>query len=388
MSKMELYVHIPFCVQKCAYCDFLSMPAESTVKQAYIRKLKEEIRVRSRACQDREILSIFIGGGTPSILQGHYIIEVMDTIRSCFAVLPDAEITIECNPGTLTAEKLQAYRQAGINRLSIGLQSAQEKELQLLGRIHTYEDFLVSYDCARKQGFTNINVDLMAALPGQTLKSWEQTLKRVTMLKPEHISAYSLIIEEGTPFHKLYGYDDETRKKGEKPLFLPSEEEERQMYQFTREFLEKKGYIRYEISNYARPGRECIHNTGYWKRVDYLGVGLGAASLIDNVRFSNIVKLTEYLNTDFTDGESHYVDREELTKNRQMEEFMFLGLRMQEGINRNAFSEQFGSPVESVFGAALERMKQQGLVSETGGQIRLTDLGFDVSNYVFSELLL
>lgn len=388
MSKMELYVHIPFCVQKCAYCDFLSMPAESTVKQAYIRKLKEEIKVRSQAYRDREIISIFLGGGTPSSLRANYIVEVLDTIRACFKVSSDAEITIECNPGTLDVEKLEAYKKAGINRLSIGLQSAQEKELTLLGRIHTYEDFLASYDCARKQGFNNINVDLMSALPGQTLKTWEQTLKRVTMLRPEHISAYSLIIEEGTPFHKLYGYDDETRKKGEKPLFLPSEEEERQMYQFTREFLEKKGYTRYEISNYARAGKECIHNVGYWKRVDYLGLGLGAASLINNVRFANVSKLTDYLNTDFTDGEEHLVDVQELTKNQQMEEFMFLGLRMQEGINRNAFFEQFDSPVESVFGASLERMKQQGLVSEVNGQIQLTEFGFDVSNYVFSELLL
>ena len=383
MRKMELYVHIPFCVQKCAYCDFLSMPAESTVKIAYIRKLREEIRLKAKNFTDREIVSVFFGGGTPSILHGQQIVEVMDTIRSSFQLSPDAEITIECNPGTLTNEKLEAYKKAGINRLSIGLQSAQDKELQLLGRIHTYEDFLESYDCARKQGFSNINVDLMSALPGQTLKTWEQTLKRVTMLRPEHISAYSLIIEEGTPFHKLYGYDDETRKKGEKPLFLPSEEEERQMYQFTKEFLEKKGYYRYEISNYARPGKECVHNTGYWKRVDYLGVGLGAASLIDNMRFSNVTTLTEYLRTDFLDTEY-----EELTKNQQMEEFMFLGLRMQEGINRGEFLETFEVPVESIFGEALERMKQQGLVTETGGQICLTDMGFDVSNYVFSELLL
>lgn len=386
MKKMELYVHIPFCVQKCAYCDFLSMTAESTVKSAYIRKLKEEIRVRSSAFADREIVSVFIGGGTPSILHGHLIAEVMDVIRSHFHVLPEAEVTIECNPGTISADKLSFYKKAGINRLSIGLQSAQDKELQLLGRIHSYEDFLASYDCARKNGFTNINVDLMSALPGQTLKSWEQTLKRVVMLRPEHISAYSLIIEEGTPFYKLYGYDDETRKRGEKPLFLPSEEEERQMYQFTKSFLEQKGYRRYEISNYARPGRECIHNVGYWTRVDYLGVGLGAASLVDNWRFSNVTNMTEYLKTDFSNVEN--IEYQELTKNAQMEEFMFLGLRMQQGINRATFFEQFDTPVESVFGASLERMKQQGLIVEQGGQICLTDLGFDVSNYVFSELLL
>lgn len=383
MRNMELYVHIPFCVQKCAYCDFLSMPAESTVKLAYIRKLKDEIRLKAKNFTDRQVVSVFFGGGTPSILHGQQILEIMQTIRENFCILPDAEITIECNPGTLTNEKLEAYKKAGINRLSLGLQSAQDKELQLLGRIHTYEDFLASYDCARKQGFHNINVDLMSALPGQSLKTWEQTLKRVVMLRPEHISAYSLIIEEGTPFYKLYGYDDETRKKGNKPLFLPSEEEERQMYQFTKEFLEKKGYHRYEISNYARPGKECIHNVGYWKRVDYLGLGLGAASLIDNMRFSNVTKLTDYLKTDFLE-----TDFEELTRNQQMEEFMFLGLRMSEGINRNVFLEVFEVPVESIFGEALERMKQQGLVVEQGGQIRLTDAGFDVSNYVFSELLL
>ncbi len=386
MNKMELYVHIPFCVQKCAYCDFLSMTAESTVKSAYIRKLKEEIRQRSVSFKDREVISVFIGGGTPSILYGSQIVEVMDAIRNSFSVSPEAEVTIECNPGTITPEKLEAYKKAGINRLSIGLQSAQDKELQLLGRIHNYEDFLISYDCARKNGFNNINVDLMSALPGQTIKTWEQTLKRVVMLRPEHISAYSLIIEEGTPFYKLYGYDDETRKKGEKPLFLPSEEEERQMYQLTKTFLEQKGYKRYEISNYAKPGKECIHNVGYWTRVDYLGVGLGAASLIDNWRFSNINNMTEYLKTDFSNPE--LIEYQELSKNQQMEEFMFLGLRMQQGINRGAFLEEFGTPVESIFGEALERMKQQGLIQEQGGQIGLTDLGFDVSNYVFSELLL
>lgn len=388
MKNLELYVHIPFCVQKCAYCDFLSMPAESTVKLAYVRKLKEEIRQRSAAFVDREVISVFFGGGTPSILYGHHIAELMTVIRENFRVREDAETTIECNPGTLTVEKLQAYKEAGINRLSIGLQSAQDKELQLLGRIHTYEDFLESFDCARKQGFHNINVDLMSALPGQTLKSWEQTLKRVVMLRPEHISAYSLIIEEGTPFHKLYGYDDETRKKGEKPLFLPSEEEERQMYQFTKELLAKKGYFRYEISNYAKPGKECLHNIGYWKRVEYLGLGLGAASLIDNVRVSNVKKLTDYLNADFGNAESLDIEVQNLSKNQQMEEFMFLGLRMQAGISRLEFMEQFAAPVESVFGEALERMKQQGLLVEYNGRIQLTELGFDVSNYVFSELLL
>ena len=262
MREMEIYVHIPFCVQKCSYCDFLSMPADDDVKKQYIGRLKEEIRQMSEEYPGRPVKSVFFGGGTPSILPGSVITGIMDCIRENFQIQSGAEITIECNPGTLDVSRLTQYKKAGINRLSLGLQSADDKELKLLGRIHTYEDFLKSFDCARKCGFDNINVDVMSGLPTQKLKSWEQTLKKVTGLKPEHISAYGLIVEEGTPFWKIYGYDEETRRKGEQPLFLPSEEEERQMYAFTVEYLGKKGYERYEISNYARPGHQCIHNRG------------------------------------------------------------------------------------------------------------------------------
>lgn len=382
MKKLEIYIHIPFCVQKCAYCDFLSLPSESTVKIAYIRKLKEEIRYRASEYRDREVSSVFFGGGTPSILHSQQIFDIMDTIRENFRVLQEAEITIECNPGTVNSEKLETYKKAGVNRLSLGLQSANDKELSLLGRIHTYGDFLESFDCARKHGFDNINVDLMSALPGQTMKTWEQTLKKVVMLKPEHISAYSLIIEEGTPFYKLYSYDDETRKKGGKPLFLPSEEEERQMYRFTQEYLGKKGYRRYEISNYAKPGKECAHNIGYWDRSDYLGLGLGASSMVDNRRFSNIEVLTEYLKWDFT-----YHNVQELSHKDQMEEFMFLGLRMMEGISKAAFLKAFSVPVDSIYGPVLKKLEKQGLLVDEDGRICLTDNGIDVSNYVFTEFL-
>ncbi len=383
MKTLELYVHIPFCAQKCSYCDFLSMPAESTVKKAYVRKLKEEIAFWASKLADRQVISVFFGGGTPSILPPGEITSLISCIKEGFSLAENVEISIECNPGTLDARKLSAYRAAGINRLSLGLQSAEDKELRLLGRIHTFGDFLESFDGARKAGFHNINVDLMSALPGQTPVSWQQTLKKVTALKPEHISAYSLIIEEGTPFHKIYGYDDETRQKGEKPLFLPSEEEEREMYQFTGAYLGEKGYEHYEISNYAKQGKVCRHNIGYWKRTEYLGLGLGASSLIDNCRFSNETNLTLYLKEPF--AERTYP---QLSRREQMEEFMFLGLRMMEGVSRAAFFEEFSIGLETVYGKEIAILCQEGLLEQKDGRVFLTGQGIDISNYVFSQFIM
>ncbi len=383
MKTLELYVHIPFCAQKCSYCDFLSMPAESTVKKAYIRKLKEEIAFWAPKFTDRQVISVFFGGGTPSILPPGEICSLLSCIKEGFTVAKDAEISIECNPGTLEVLKLRAYRAAGINRLSLGLQSADDRELKLLGRIHTYADFLESFDGARKEGFHNINVDLMSALPGQTPASWQQTLKKVVALKPEHISAYSLIIEEGTPFHKVYGYDDETRRKGEKPLFLPSEEEEREMYQFTGEYLGEKGYERYEISNYAKPGKACRHNIGYWDRTEYLGLGLGASSLIDHCRFSNETNMTLYLKEPFVEHTYQPLSRRE-----QMEEFMFLGLRMMEGVSKASFFEEFSLGLETVYGKEIDSLCREGLLAQKDGRIFLTEQGIDISNYVFSQFIM
>ena len=383
MREMELYVHIPFCVQKCSYCDFLSMPAEDEVKKEYVSRLKEEIRQMSEKYPGRMVKSVFFGGGTPSILPGSAIVKIMDCIREHFQIREDGEITIECNPGTLDVSRLTQYKRAGINRLSLGLQSADDRELKLLGRIHTYEDFLKSFDCARKCGFDNINVDVMSGLPTQKLKSWEQTLKKVTGLKPEHISAYGLIIEEGTPFWKIYGYDEETRQKGGQPLFLPSEEEERQMYAFTEAYLAKKGYERYEISNYAKPGCQCVHNRGYWDRSDYLGLGLGASSMMDNCRFSNTGSMDAYLKGQTLEGEVYRLSRRE-----QMEEYMFLGMRMMEGISRADFLKQFQVTVDFVYADVLKNLKQEGLILDEEGRIRLTDRGIDVSNYVFSQFLM
>lgn len=382
-KSLELYVHIPFCVRKCEYCDFLSAPAGADTQQEYVRNLLLEIEQKGVRCTDYEVTTIFFGGGTPSILKAGWIADILDAIHRNFKVRKDAEITIECNPGTLTFEKLSIYKSAGINRISVGLQSASDAELRELGRVHTYEDFLKSYDLIRQKGFSNVNIDLMAALPGQTLKSYEQTLRRVLALKPEHISAYSLIIEEGTPFYEKYEADELLREKGEKPQILPSEETERLMYERTKELLLAHGYERYEISNYARKGYACRHNVGYWRRENYLGFGLGSASLLENERFHNTTDLTDYLGGDYLAYE-----QEKLDKKSQMEEFMFLGLRMTEGISTECFRQTFGLTVELVYGPVLEQQIADQLLRKEDGRIFLTERGLDVSNYVMAQFLL
>ena len=382
-KSLELYVHIPFCVRKCEYCDFLSAPAGADTQQEYVRNLLLEIEQKGVRCTDYEVTTIFFGGGTPSILKAGWIADILNAIHRNFKVRKDAEITIECNPGTLTFEKISIYKSAGINRISVGLQSASDADLRELGRIHTYEDFLKSYDLIRKKGFSNVNIDLMAALPGQTLKSYEQTLRRVLALKPEHISAYSLIIEEGTPFYEKYEADELLREKGEKPQMLPSEETERLMYERTKELLLAHGYERYEISNYARRGYACRHNIGYWRRENYLGFGLGSASLLENERFHNTTDLTDYLGGDYLAYE-----QEKLDKKSQMEEFMFLGLRMTEGISTECFRQTFGLTVELVYGPVLEQQIADQLLRKEDGRIFLTERGLDVSNYVMAQFLL
>lgn len=368
-KELEIYIHIPFCVQKCAYCDFLSAPADAAVREQYIEALKEEICQQKSFGSEYKVLSIFIGGGTPSILEGSQIAGILKEIRNYFAVEAEAEITIECNPGTLSEDKLSCYKKSGINRLSLGLQSADNQELKLLGRIHTYEEFLEGFSLARKLGFGNLNVDLMSALPGQTRDSWQETLRRVTALNPEHISAYSLIIEEGTPFYERY------KPGGREEYLLPDEDMERQMYYDTGEILGAAGYERYEISNYAKPGFTCRHNLGYWERREYLGLGLGASSLIKGVRYHNHRKLSAYLKGDYTHEEV-----QKLTRQEEQEETMFLGLRKTEGV---LLTEE----LLEVYKGTLQRLQKKGLLLWEGGRVRLTDLGIDVSNYALAEFL-
>ena len=383
--ELGLYVHIPFCVRKCDYCDFLSMPVEEALYRRYVNQLKQEIKKKAERCGGYQVPTVFFGRGTPSVLPGGQIEEIMDSLQQNFDIRQDAEITVECNPGTLTQIKLASYKRAGVNRLSLGLQSAKNEELKRLGRIHCFEEFLASLDLARKAGFDNVNVDLMSALPGQTLQDWRYTLKKVLAVKPEHISAYSLIIEEGTPFYDKYREDELRRQKGETPQYLPDEETERQMYAMTTELLAEKGYYRYEISNYALPGKACRHNMGYWRLTPYLGLGLGSSSLLESARFCNASNLEQYL---WGDPCSLKESPELLQKSRQMEEFMFLGLRMTEGISRNRFQELFGIELECIYKDALDKLRRQGLLQQREGRVFLTEEGISVSNYALSEFLL
>lgn len=363
-KTLGVYIHIPFCARKCAYCDFLSVPAKPDIQKAYVEQLTEEIRQSGEILGGYEIKTVFFGGGTPSILKADWLVGILESLRTEAAFSEETEITVEANPGTVDKEKLLCYREAGINRLSFGLQSADNNELYSLGRIHTWEQFLESYECARKVGFQNMNVDLMSALPGQTAAGWRKTLEKVLVLQPEHLSAYSLIIEEGTPFYEKYGGH---------PNLLPSEEEERQMYHDTKEILKEQGYERYEISNYAKQGYVCRHNLGYWNRTDYKGFGLGAASLLNNVRTANQTKFWEYLKGN-REGSA-----ERLSKQAIREEHFFLGLRKTEGVAPGEYREHYQE--------LITRLKEQGLLKEEDAKVRLTDFGIDVSNYVLAQFL-
>ena len=378
-KELELYIHIPFCVRKCSYCDFLSAPATEQTREAYMAALFAEIGGRAKDYSDRTVTSIFIGGGTPSLLSGEQIGQLMDRIREQFAMAQDAEITMEVNPGTASAEKLRNFYTAGINRLSIGMQSAQAEELKNLGRIHDFEGFCQVYREAVEAGFTNINVDIMSGLPGQTLASYRDTLEKVLHLEPmpQHISAYSLIVEEGTPFAAM-------AERGELPL--PEEETERAMYEETIEVLAKYGFHRYEISNYAKPQKECKHNLRYWERGEYLGIGLGSASLIQNMRMNNTREMSEYLEKSAVSKEMRK-DVEFLENRQQIEEFMFLGLRKTYGVSKKEFHRAFGRELEDVYGQTLKKFIEEGMIKEKKDRIFLTEDGVLVSNQILSEFL-
>lgn len=381
-----LYIHIPFCVQKCRYCDFLSFPAGEDEKTDYVKLLCEELEKRSVFFRDCRVATVYVGGGTPSCLSAEQMGCIFETVKTHYQLQPEAEVTIEVNPGTAAGEKLNAYRSMGINRLSIGLQSTHDNLLKTLGRIHTMEDFLKTYHGARKAGFDNISIDLMSALPGQDKAMLQTTLEQVIALQPEHISCYSLIVEEGTPFYRM-----------QDQLTFPEEEEDREMYEMTGRMLAEAGYRRYEISNYAREGRASVHNSSYWKRVPYLGVGLGASSFIDEHRFANPSSLWRYrqmvrngleaLNMQIWQmSEPDSVNA--LSKEDGMEEFMFLGLRMMEGVSEQEFRDCFRESVDKVYGTVLAGLIKDKLLIRENGRIFLTEYGIDVSNYVFEKFLL
>jgi oxygen-independent coproporphyrinogen-3 oxidase len=409
-KDLGLYIHIPFCVKKCDYCDFLSTPANEATKGAYIKSLIAEIKSHKDIASEYLVKTIFIGGGTPSSIEGNYIADILEAVKDVFTIYgindnpikkqglfhkifpgkssnltkqdyleidkdDKVEITLEANPGTLSKEKLLIYKDAGINRLSIGLQSADNDELKVLGRIHTFEEFQENYLLARELGFQNINVDLMSALPGQTMEDWMNTLEKVVALNPEHISAYSLILEEGTPFYQKYNEEDQ------------DEDLDREIYAVTKEYLENKGYHRYEISNYAKTGFECRHNSSYWTRIEYLGIGLGASSLLHNVRFHNETNMKEYMEIS-SDNHKRIKNIERLDIGQQMEEFMFLGLRMSDGISKDKFKAHFHKAIETIYGDVINQSVREGLLDNGNDRIYLTDKGIDLSNVVMSRFLL
>ena len=372
-SPMEIYIHIPFCIRKCDYCDFLSGPSGPEEQADYVQALLREIQAVEEG-EGRSVSSIFIGGGTPSVLDERLLGDILREIRNRFKMEEDAEITIEVNPGTANIGKLQAYREMGINRLSIGLQSPEDRELKILGRIHNYGQFLETYQEARTVGFDNINIDLMSAIPDQTYEGWVKNLRTVAELEPEHISAYSLIVEEGTPF-------------AARKLNLPDEDTEYKMYDATAQILKEYGFEQYEISNYARKGRECRHNVGYWTRQDYLGFGLGASSLYGKERFANTADMKKYLENS-KNPEKIREKEPSLTREDEMAEFMFLGLRMTKGISKADFQRCFGCTIESVYGEVLEKYESMELLVEKDGRIFLSREGIHVSNSIMAEFLL
>lgn len=382
VEPLGLYLHIPFCVQKCGYCDFLSAPATEAIREQYVQTVIREIEEKKGIYGDWPVDTIFVGGGTPTILESGQMERIMDSFFSGFSVEPAAEITWEMNPGTVSLEKLQVLKQYGVNRLSIGLQSTHNAELKILGRIHTYEAFLQTWDMVRNQGFSNVNIDLMSGLPLQTLQSYEETLHRICRLSPEHISAYSLIVEEGTPFESLYG------EAGKQKSQLPEEETEREMYDLTGKLLSQAGFHQYEISNYAKIGRECKHNTRYWKRKPYLGLGLGAASFLEKTRFSNETDLSSYLEN----GKQGMFSKQEETKlsvGEEIEETMFLGLRMREGISIKEFEIKFGYNIMGVYGDVIEKWieRKRLQIDRKSGRISLTESGIGISNQIFVDFL-
>ena len=369
-----LYVHIPFCKQKCLYCDFASFANVDNLMDEYIDALIKEIKEKT---QDIIIKSLFIGGGTPSHLNNNSLKKLMDCLKS-LNYIEDAEKTIECNPGTLTKEKLLIIKEGGINRLSFGLQSTDDAMLKRIGRIHTYKEFEDNYLLARSLGFSNINIDMMFGLPNQKVEDIKKSLSKVLSLNPDHISAYSLIIEEGTPFYEMYNKE---------LIILPNEDEERLMYYTAKEMLIEHGFHQYEISNYAKENKECYHNKLYWKCDEYLGVGVAASSFIKNTRKKNISSIREYINRIQNNQgiiEEEYVN----TINDSIEEFMFMNLRMLEGLSEEEFERRFNKKVDDVYSEIIKKHIQNGLLIRKEGRIFLSNKGIELSNYVMSDMIL
>ena len=388
MREIGIYVHIPFCKQKCYYCDFKSYANKEELIEKYIKWLKYEIKEVGEGNKlDYEndldelvtVKTIYIGGGTPSYLDSKYIKEIIEEIRENFKLADKVEITIEVNPGTVNKTKLLDYINSGINRISIGLQSTDNELLKRLGRIHKYEDFLQTYNMAREVGFKNINVDLMLALPGQTIAKLEKGLKQVIDLQPEHISLYSLIIEDGTKIEKMLKNNEIT---------LPDENIERKIYWETKKVLEEAGYIHYEISNFAKEGYKSEHNWNCWSQKEYMGFGVAAHSYTNDVRFSNIDSIEEYIeNYEQGNVTDNFVFHEKQTQSSKMKEYMMLGLRKIEGISIQEFKNKFvGNPLY-IYRKELQKLVEEELIEIELDKIKLTKKGLDFANIVWEEFI-
>lgn len=387
MKKIGMYIHIPFCKKKCNYCDFISYSNKSEWIKEYIECIQEEIKQVAKcnqiALENKEdeaiiIKTIYIGGGTPSYIDGEYIKEILETAKNNLVIEQDAEITIEVNPGTINKEKLLLYKQAGINRLSIGLQSTNDKTLKTLGRIHSYEEFGKCYQLAREVGFENINVDLMIGVPNQSIQEIEDNIEKIIKLDPTHMSVYSLIVEDNTKLQ---------RQIESKELQLPEEEIERKMYWLVKQKLEKAGFIHYEISNFAKKGYESKHNMDCWNQEEYIGFGAAAHSYTNGVRYSNTEDIDEYIKNIKQDKpENNFIFHEKQTHSNKIQEYMLLNLRKIEGVNIAKFIEKFhGNPIY-IFKEELEKLEVQGLI-EIDENIKLTNKGIDLANLVWEEFV-
>jgi oxygen-independent coproporphyrinogen III oxidase len=376
-KKLGIYVHVPFCGKKCHYCDFNSYDNKFTLVAPYFQALYKEIERLSKNATVGEVQTIYVGGGTPSSVNPSFLKNTLHLLKKNFRVSQDVEVSIEVNPGTVTQEKLLAYKEYGFNRLSMGLQAVQKSLLQKIGRVHDFEDFLAGFQMARKAGFQNISVDLIFGLPGQTLEDWHTSLQEVVKCSPEHIACYSLKIEEKTLFGKLYR---------ENKIDYLEDSLEREMYYFCNEYLKQEGYWHYEISNYAKEGRMSRHNNHYWACGEYLGFGAGAHSYLDGLRYANISTLEDYIKK--VEEEKPLRDhQEEIDLEEGMKEYMILGLRRLAGISLNQFRETFHVDFTEVYGDSVKKLMDEGLLIREEDILRLSPTGLDLANKVFVEFV-
>lgn len=377
VKNIGLYIHIPFCERKCFYCDFLSFTNREDLVEKYIDYLKKELNLYKERLIDYEINTIFIGGGTPSHIEAKYIEKLLTYIYKNFNTARLEEVSIEVNPKGLNKEKAKAYKRAGINRISLGLQTLNDNHLKSIGRLHRKEDFIVSYEILKDLGFNNINVDLIFGLPGQTVEDVIYDVENICQLDIKHLSYYSLILEEGTLMHKLY-------EKGR--LDLPDEEEERQMYYTIVESLGKEGFIHYEISNFAKENYQCIHNKYYWEIKPYIGIGMGSHSNFDGKRYWNSRRFDEYF-AKLDQGQYPIIGQEKIDKKMEMAEYCIMGIRLIKGINRTLFKERFKVDLEDIYGQVIDKNINRGLIKIDGEYLRLTRLGLDLANQVEMDFL-